>query len=398
MKIRSILTLLTTVIIGSLALLSCSHNAEDIPAGGQVKLRLNLFVNTEETKALRGVPSENATRADWYYEGPANQWEGVESLRVIIVRDNENKTIEHNTLLTFPETEQIQQKLGEWTFPVEGGEKKFIYLVANENSLSEDTQEILSTLYPGRNFTTNLQNILVKTAGETPFIDNNGTRKTYVPMTEYFEITVKERDPELEVTEDSASLFITRAVSKFSFTAKGTQNDKKGIRIKTITVSNLATEAYLFPKETTYTPGKYSVSDEPMGGRVITGFETPESAAMWNYTFTPEAFGVAGNTMPDNLTSSYTPLTYLLESGAENFTVYVTTVTDNDVEFTYGPVKLPNLPRMARNTHVVVAFTFNGANMACDVRVVPYTGITLNVEYGFDFIVKPPKPREPSTN
>ena len=155
---------MTTVIIGSLALLSCSHNAEDIPAGGQVKLRLNLFVNTEETKALRGVPSENATRADWYYEGPANQWEGVESLRVIIVRDNENKTIEHNTLLTFPETEQIQQKLGEWTFPVEGGEKKFIYLVANENSLSEDTQEILSTLYPGRNFTTNLQNILVKTA------------------------------------------------------------------------------------------------------------------------------------------------------------------------------------------------------------------------------------------
>lgn len=43
---------------------------------------------------------------------------------------------------------------------------------------------------------------------------------------------------------------------------------------------------------------------------------------------------------------------------------------------------LPNLPQLPRNTHVVVNITINEHAMDCIVDVRPYTGITLEPDFG----------------
>ena len=51
---------------------------------------------------------------------------------------------------------------------------------------------------------------------------------------------------------------------------------------------------------------------------------------------------------------------------------------------TFGPVELPNLPFLPRNTHVVINIHLTGTDIECTVKLVPYTGIWLDPDFGID--------------
>lgn len=395
---------LALIIMSLMGLLSCRHDSDPDPSAGpgDVHLRLSLFINSGEAGTQKSGVSDmpTGTRAeDWYYELPDNQWESLNTLRVIIVRPEADNEVEHNRLISFSNVDLKNYMFGEgddnFVFKVVGGEKKKIYLIANEESLPSETVSALKNIYEGGELNIDLEKIQISVGNDNVFIDNNGASKKYVPITESFEHTVKEAVVG-ETNEDSATFFITRTATKFSFSADCTANlRKRGFKITSIKISNLSDRQWLFPSEDTqYNPEKYTPSAEPFAGRIITGFSMPDGVKKYEYTFYPKNFGIPGTAMPEDITATYEPLTYLLESDAKEYEVTVTTEID-EISRIYGPVKLPNLALLPRNTHVVIKLSFKGEEMACELMLAPYTGITLDVEYGFDFIVKPPKPLEP---
>lgn len=367
-----------------------------------VTLRLNLTANSGSRAS-----QSSSSRADGWdyeiptdYEQPTDDYEKIEELRVIIVRPDHNFEVEINKHVTY---DVVWDTRGQEKFEVVGGEKKLIYLIANEKSLPENIRTTLSSMEETTYFNQSLVDQIL-TADDTPFIDNSGSSKKYVPMTEFFEYNVPKGTPG-GTTEVTADFFVTRTTTKFSFAVERgeTSSLSKGMQITSITFSGkipatgLGTQEYLFPKHAIYSPEKYTASTEKHNGREIVSFAVPQTAGTFSYTFTPDNFGL--NKAADSadgltgLSATYVPLDYFLESGLKEFTISITTVTDGDIEYVWEPATLTNLPRLPRNTHVAVLFTLTDKTLQAVVKLVPYIGVSLDYIFGFDELIPWNRPK-----
>ena len=382
MKPTAITHTLTAVLL--LLWCSCSREAEPYPdeaAGeGRVELILRMSVNGGGTR-ING----SSTRADAVdFENPADIREGIESLRIVIVRPDADNIVEQNDLIRFPEDDRIWNDSKVYHYEVIGGEKKRVYLIGNENSLGADNIARIASIRQDHPLPSDIDNLLLSSPEGHPYIVNTDESGRYIPMSEIFDIRVKEAEAGAEV-KDEANLFITRAASKFSFTVTSEPESvfgDRGLRITELSISGMADREWFFPHNTIYNPGKFEISNNPLNGRLITSFTTPAATITKPYTFNPVDFGIKGLTDNTTLSATYTPLEYFLESPDETFYLSGTAVS-NGLERPFGPVALPNLPRMPRNTHTVINLTFKGETLDVEVTVFPYTAVNLNPSFGF---------------
>lgn len=405
MERKTLAGLVATLFLALALGCSCSREEEPSPDAedvGKVNLILKMSVNIGGSYT-NDDPDTGGTRAgEVGFEEPLKPWEGVKSLRVIIVRPGSNNLVEHNEKYLFPEDEQIWEGAKQYEYEVVGGEYKRVYLIGNEDSLGESFTDRLKEIQVGENLPMNLDNVGISYDGNAPYITNTATEGKYVPLSEIFEFRVKASKPNgsKDENKDEANLFITRIASKFSFTVKSIPEDlfsERGMKITDLTVSGMADREWFFPHNTFYSPAKFEISTNPLNGRLITSFSTPAETKTFSYNFKPASFGIKGGSANTDLTAAYAPLEYFLESPANGFTLTGTAVS-NGLERPFSAT-LPNLPRMPRNTHTVVNLTFKGENLEVEVNVVPYTSVVLEPIFGLegDPIIKPPKPREPAS-
>lgn len=357
------------------------------PESGYVRLHLDVAVSSaaEQTRAAGEYPDGKP----YDFEDAATVYEGVHSLRAILV-DSKN-TVVGNKVCDYedkvPKPGDLYSGL---EFRVKGGEKMKVYLIANELSVKGSYDFI--SIVPGMKFTqADAEGIMIDAGSQTnqamPYIDNTGATRRYVPMTEFFEIDVVSGAGSKTDVVQEETLFVTRSLVKFAFTAKrvdGTTNFD-GLRIKSITFNNLGARQYLMPNGVEYLPKKYPVSTD---NRVITAFNVPLNsiAEVKPYVFTPENFGV-GTFNGAAQQSGFSPQLYFCETkntGAfpDEFKIKV------EVEFPGGDTAvyeeriLENLPSLPRNTVVKVNLEFDKASMTATVTLVPYASKVLKPNFG----------------
>lgn len=355
---------------------------------------LDMSLRMLDSTGARGTRAGEIIYADEdnYLEPPVSEYEKIKTLRVIILHgartffdpfvNDSTGYVEHNRLFYF-ENGVVQHD--NMLFKVRSGEKKKIYFIVNEelveqqNNVDFDNYKV-KTLYNGA-----IEGMkLTRKSGEPLIDDEEGsTEKHYIPMGECFDVHIPEpkqpEDYEIKMTD----FFVTRAAVKFSFDVDFTgafPKEESGWHIKDITVHSLADTEYFLPHDTEYK----DVTDTANGltGKVITTYSTPPGVEQTSYTFGKDIAYTEGK-KPD----VYSPAIYFPESKRDTeYSVSITLANgsgENEVESTLGPVKLPNLPSLPRNTHVVVKISLDQHDMQAEVVVAPYTAVTLDPSFGF---------------
>lgn len=373
-----------------------------------------LTVEVAVAETSDGTDSRAAdSRADGdltYFELPDLICEKLRTLRVIIISDGE---VEANRLVKF-DTDGATILNDNLTFKIKPGTKD-IALYGNEMSMPSDLRTTLESATPGTKFTRTDAYATVQTRADgSALYDWRGTYldgmdyQSYhgtkaVPMSEYWpDIVVAEPESE-DDRRQHVRLFITRAVSKFSFTITKsndgvTEADFVSLsnhRITGFTITGIGMNQYLMPTNTVYSPAKSLNSSNPYGGRYIESFDVPAGNSPQPYTYalaTPcDVDGIKpGNSVLYNL-PVYFPET---PGGDGRFTCVINAVdkTTGQPTTLFEPVTLPNLPSLPRNTHVIVNILLTPGAMKCTVDVQPYTSVTLDPTFGFDELL--PRPVE----
>lgn len=347
------------------------------PAGGTVFLSLDIT-------PLEQAQPQNESRADIvdsdnYFEPPERECEKLNSVRVILA-SKATGIIEANRLVAVSaDGRPISDNLIFRTVPG----AKLVYIFGNESSLPADVRTILDSRRAGTSVTGLDDITLSRSASGGPLF--NFSASSYdgysrVPMSECWEVNVESESTGGRYQQ--ADLFITRAVTRFSFRVK-LSDDFSAIPADTITdivINGIGTSEYLLPRNTVYSPDKTIPSTNPYEGRWITQFSNPTQGN----SITPANFKLDTPLVLRNLTVGrsyvYAPAIYLPESAtpAEGFTC----------QLRYGsagltdPVRLPNLDLLPRNTHVVVDITVgNDHQMMFSVHVLPWNSETHEYDY-----------------
>ncbi len=369
--------------IGGLLAGSCAHHDPDAPdpalPEGSVYLTL-------QVRALDDTPPScpDAAQAPAFeendttgFENPATDYEKMHTLRVIIVRPDGE--VEYNRFLRITGA-GLPQEPDDMTFIVKAGESKKVYLFANEAAVPYDFSQIRpETRFP----TAEVEDIKLTTDEKGRLIDNSGTEKTYVPMSETFDITIKTPETNADFHQ-RADMFVTRAAVKFSFEVKGVPDlGFSPLYVNSVSVSGMSDKEYLLPRNTVYKPTKYEPSDHTLNGRFITDYEVPADTSLNVYTFSTP--GAATLPLKAGQTAAYTPYVYLPESAdtsAYSVSVDFRGGDSSHPEFT-SVAKLPNLPSLPRNTHVKVVITVTKPqSVDMQVTVLPYLSVKLDPVFG----------------
>lgn len=360
----------------------CSGENNDTPlnpddvTGKDVTLSLNIMMSE--------FPQSKITRAqfpdsdDMSFEGPVSDYEKARTLRVLIVHAEGDMAgvVEHNRMvMTDPGTGAIIND--NLRFKVSSGEKKKIYLFANEAAVNYD----FSAIKEGEPFPENeVADARISRRSGAAFIDNSqsSVEKTYVPMSEVFEIDV----PVPDRPEDFfriENLFVTRSTLKFSFHfSTAPDYPAEGVSVTGVRIYGLANECYYLPQNTIYDPGKYSPSANASGGRYITSFTTPADVTYSDYMFAP----FSPIEIKEGMDVTLTPYVYFPESKRKNGTepFRVSVVLDNGTELlTPRSLSLEDIPR---NTHVKINIEMRSTDADASVILLPYTGIVLEPDFG----------------
>lgn len=339
----------------------------------------------EGSRAAVTTPDE-----DNYFEREDSRYEKIYTLRVIIVRQELN-IVEHNRMFVFGTDGVV--RYDDLSFEVVGGEKKKIYLFANEAMVPYD----FSTIKAGAEFPTAEVEGITIPATSGVLADNTGDTRTYLPMSEaWSDIEVRLPHKPEDYFQTLSPLFITRTAVKFTFNISGAPEDA-GMYVKNITFSSLADKEYLLPRNTVYSPAKgqpaiknpsAGVPDPDITGRFITSYEVPSDVTHAPYTFTPTkeiAVTEKGATLYPSLYFCESLFNFAGENGMP-YKVSVTVVTRNgqtsEIEAELDATPLDNLPILPRNTHVKV--NINIRENTGTVELKPYTGVYLDPDFGID--------------
>lgn len=434
---RRYIDLLTTALLAlaaitpAVGLSGCSDSSDpSAPSGpsdpAMAYLTINVSAGSPKDSRANDIP------ADGNYSDGIAPYEQMYTLRAIIVRPG--GIIEHNELL---HTAPSGQGFNQYTYAslkVVAGETKTVYLFANEDytriydSTGATTllKEKLTTLHIGDTFPADeyygmiISNV---STSQAPLIDNSGddeSKKSYLPMSEVFDVKIESVNKDGTNLYQSADLFITRAAVKFGFAIDPSSVVKGNVRITNVTIHGLADREYLIPQNgtvdgkvagATYDPAKYPVSSD---NRIITAYTCPAGATTYDYTFTmPNDFGIIYNadgsmtfpTYTDGATTlskytedaPYATALYFAESPVPTggkYTVDVTAEFDTGiadsngntqyVTTTFEGITLDNLPNLPRNTFVKIVIKLGETQPTLEAIVQPYTGVWLNPDFGID--------------
>lgn len=398
---------LNTLTAAAVTLLAsaCSESAEpslpEVDDEGMVYFTINV-----SSGSIGGSRADG----DFSFDNGLSPYEQMQTLRAIIVRSTPDNPatdglIEHNELIYSTNNNQGVNLSSSGFLKVIGGEKKNVYLFANEN-------HTYPSPFTNNNLTPKLNNLTIGKkfpaeefigmeiefpdgTTQQPIIDNETSRaKKYLPMSERFEITVDKLNDDASNRYQSADLFVTRAAVKYGFYIDEKSTFKGDVKITEITVDHLADREYLLPQttggaEAPYEPSKYPVTD---ADHLITDYVCPDDTQTFSYTFKPDNFGVTyqpteGET---SLSLKYEPAIYFHESPKrEKYTISITgdfgkDSDGNSIKKKYSDIELPNLPYLARNTFVKVYISFGKSEINCKVDLVPYGEVILEPSFGID--------------
>lgn len=439
-----------TLTASACALLTgCTGNVSDMPEPipgkeDAITLRLDVSVLGDANSTTR---ASFPNLPDDPYENPATGYEKLQTLRVIIVDSLGH--IEHNRMVKIddqgnPVKDNLLFDISvPWVDVPDGvghfgiGHKQ-IWLFGNEKAAEQPMREaflkagmlsqdnlnklefvgVLDLLKEGYEFCPPLKKTdtsrqwaadalrnTVLTRNDAGFFINNsgeGSTCSYIPMSEVFDVDVNTANAEVNSAGTSytvtESLFITRSLVKFTFSAKyGDSDSAEEITIKEIAVTNMADKGYYIPSNTVYNPAKGVISTNPLGGRLITGFSAPSDAVKSQFSFIPpsgadDSFKVLPQEPDYGKRNVYVPYLYFPEthlSDGETFDILVKAIIRNEItgaddEVTFDAVPLTNLPQMPRNTHVYVNMIFDPYGIRMEAVLLPYTGVYLDPEFGID--------------
>lgn len=321
---------------------------------GETLVRLKLDVE------VSNLPSSPKTKG---YQDPETDNEKMNTLRIIVVR--ESGIVEHNTYLNFTRPDLI---LKDMEYKVVGGEKKKIWLIANEGN-SKMTYDF-SGIRPGAEFPEkDVNEACISMTG------NNDEITGWIPMTACHEVDMPLKDYDTE-------LFIVRAATKFTYIL--TNNTSAPLHLSGLTISKGARKEYLFPRRATFDKWSYtdpvdgSIVTEDVGKQIISDYEVPLVQNNEYYVFqkTLSVTADAGASVKID------PI-FLLEGkytdAASDGMNYSTSLTVNGIEYTDY---LPELPQLPRNTHAVVYVSFSEMGISFTVEVMPYGEVILNPGFG----------------
>lgn len=372
--------ILTAAACGALLLQGCGSDPLAIPetpdsAAATVTLNLRVAMSEFPDKGLTRAPFPGSD--DLTFEGPISDYEKIRTLRVIIVHaeGEDAGKVEHNRLVTtdISSGTVINDNL---RFRVTGGEKKTIYLLANESAVGYD----FDTIHEGAAFPeADVADIRIRRRSGAAFIDNGTTtvEKTYVPMSEVFVADIPQNTSagELEITEH---FFVTRSTVKFSFHFSAPEDyPASGVAVTGVRLYGLADQGWYLPAATVYNPEKYSPSLSG-GGRHITSFSTPAGISFSGYTFAP----LDPIEIKKGMDKTFSPFVYFPETDRETADrpFRVSVVLDNGTEFLI-PRDL-TLDKIPRNTHVKINIEMRSTDADASVTLLPYTGIWLDPDFG----------------
>ncbi|MDE6085246.1 MAG: hypothetical protein K2G40_02435 [Muribaculaceae bacterium] len=406
------LTISLLAVAGMLGVVSCVNEpfaeCPVVPVEDDARMvNLTFSVVAPSTTASSTSRAGVVTNPDEYnYFQKAEAFESIHTLRIIIVRPDDE--VEHNKLFIL--SDQGVVRYDDMTFKVTTGhngvgEKKRIYIIANEEIVPFDFTTISGTYIPGT-----IEDITLKADNNGVLIDNTGNKKTWIPICEVHEAFVKApTSPELE-EQTVGPFYITRAAVKFDIsvtaTNAGWETDVFDDYFVTgFTFYNVANQEYLLPR------AKYS--DEISNGEITPSKENPNPV-----TPLPDLFGrfITSYEIPDGTTHSQIQLPgdldtkiprlsteyidfkaslYFCErkfnSAAPNPYSLSMTVAQKDADgnidpetiHTFDPVALPNLPILPRNTVVKINARIWRDPLTMTVELVPYIGVTLKPTFGF---------------
>lgn len=411
----------------AVGLSGCSDSSDPTDPSGpsdpaMAYLTINVSAGSAQESRANDIPTDGSYSHT--FEDGIAPYEQMYTLRAIIVRPG--GIIEHNELLHTAPSDQGFNQYTYASLKVVAGETKTIYLFANEDytriydstGASTPLKEKLTNLHIGDSFPANDYNEMIisnSSASQAPLIDNSGQDKSYLPMSEVFDVKIESVNKDGTNLYQSADLFITRAAVKFGFAIDPSSVVKGNVRITNVTIHGLADREYLLPNNTTYSPAKYDDKGKTSSAdRIITAYTCPDGIRTYDYTFTmPNDFGIVYNadgtmTFPtstdgtDKYTEKtpYAPALYFAESPVPTggkFTVDVTAefdtgIPDSDVTSTnpkyitttFEGLTLDHLPNLPRNTFVKIVIKLGDTQPTLEAIVQPYTGVWLNPDFGID--------------
>lgn len=372
--------IVTSVILGNI-LTACSDiDSEDSPETetGDVMLYLHVAMASQKTAdhTIQSRADNSAQTTD--LSAATGNNEKMHELRIIIVRSN--SIVEHNDYISEPFLNRPDIYAGTFQYRVKSYEKKYIYLIANENATRTDMNGTqikmvdydFSNIIPGTSLNSYDINSLLINLGS-----DSETLNGILPMSECHTVDIPYAKPQLNPTSASAistKLYIRRAAVKFSIniTNSSTFNDYD---IEELRIDKLSRKEYFLPRDTKYN-----------GNGEIIDYQVPNIDGNEYYTFKRSYENITVN--KDGGKQSL-PAFYLLEGKYSDPNKlegsdlnYSLTLKMNGKDYTE---RLPNLPQLPRNTHVVINIDIKDNEIALQVDLRPYSSVELKPSFGLDY-------------
>ena len=354
----------------SLFAAGCDKSVTDAPAVEKdVWVNLNIGIALSDS----AVP-ERSSRADVRHEGPADEAEKMQTLRIVVVDKDGN--VEANRFLYAGSVVEY----GEEHFKVRANETKQVYVFVNEKNKSvkvyeaavstsiADFHAYLGSIEVGEPFPrTEIEGLEVRLndgVGSELDAAGGGYKKAAggLPMSTCETVEVGD-------TDLSHKIYLHRAAVKFTFNITNKRGRERALT--GLHIDKMSRREYYLPRVTRYDAAKD-----------IVDFNVPNVGNNDYYSFA-KSFGGDGLALPDGETVTTSPV-YLLEGKYEpgdwmNYSMSIS-VNGADTGYKY----LTNLDRLPRNTHVVVNIVFGVSDVTWTVDLRPYGEVKLDPDFGLD--------------
>lgn len=420
-------TMACAVALAAAAVLPACSGADEPAADtstDRLSLRLNVTLSTVGDSRSR---VDNGP--DDYEQLPAGDFEKMTTLRVLLFAPDGMTLIGNRMVQVELIDGKYIPKNDNLVFPVESNELLYIYLIANEASLT------LPRAVTDQSFTTIGQwfdSFKVKTAYNdliaildawtVGYSSSNVSsslfytgENSHLPMTEKFRLLTIDKSKATIVGESGsngsliaeymqeATLFVTPAAAKATFAFDFTGYKGSGVEVTGIRFSGVGQREYVFPNATDYSPAKYTKEGEEGGivqeaennERFITKFAVPTANSVVTYTFANGFAPVAMQAATGQIERGpiYFPET-LSALAAKAFTVEVQ--LDGQTWLAAQPLtdnilQVDGNEAIARSTHLRINISFTPVGITWEAIEAPYNSVSLNPGFG-DLYFPPEEP------
>ena len=418
--------------VAALACTGCHSDSPAAPAAEEpeqpapdpdkLTLRLDVSFDVDGSKTRAEKDPDD-------YEDPSGSFEQISSLRVIIMREveedsNGNATgiVEANRMVAT--YDNGNPRYDDLEFEVIADEKKRIYLVANERTITsvpagqdfETVSKFLDSFaapkegeVPTRvnltvlaNWTVSIPEDVISGDVTTAGLYSDAeTIAPKLPLTEFFDIYANSENAVDNICY--SHLFLTRAAAKATLyiDQKNTSPGYENVTITSFSLSGIGSEQYVFPHGAEYSIPKYpsegflgttGPSSGPSSDKLemyIKDFTTPAGCRPLTYLmdYTAAPVPVIEGTDPERAIKGfpiYFPESILAEERQYEVSVTLSTGITLTAPLETNILRIGDRDAIARNTHLKITLKFTSPELTAEVAVVPYIGIDLTPGFGFN--------------